>query len=191
MPLRLVDTAGIRETEDIVEKIGVERSRKALSEADLILFVLNYNESLTESDYQLFEAIKNEDFIVIINKTDLEQHLDMDELKEMIGDHPIVQTSMVEQQGIEELEQKISELFFGGQVQSQDMTYVSNSRHIALLKDAKSSINDAIHSAEEGIPIDIVQIDLIKTWELLGEVIGEEASESLIDQLFSQFCLGK
>lgn len=191
VPLRLVDTAGIRETEDIVEKIGVERSRKALSEADLILFVLNYNESLTESDYQLFEAIKNEDFIVIINKTDLEQHLDMDELKEMIGDHPIVQTSMVEQQGIEELEQKISELFFGGQVQSQDMTYVSNSRHIALLKDAKSSINDAIHSAEEGIPIDIVQIDLIKTWELLGEVIGEEASESLIDQLFSQFCLGK
>ena len=191
VPLRLVDTAGIRETEDIVEKIGVERSRKALSEADLILFVLNYNESLTESDYQLFEAIKNEDFIVIINKTDLEQHLDMDELKEMIGDHPIVQTSMVEQQGIEELEQKISELFFGGQVQSQDMTYVSNSRHIALLKDAKSSINDAIHSAEEGIPIDIVQIDLIKTWELLGEVIGEEASESLIDQLFSQFCLVK
>ena len=191
VPLRLVDTAGIRETEDIVEKIGVERSRKALSEADLILFVLNYNESLTESDYQLFEAIKNEDFIVIINKTDLEQHLDMDELKEMIGDHPIVQTSMVEQQGIEELEQKISELFFGGQVQSQDMTYVSNSRHIALLKDAKFSINDAIHSAEEGIPIDIVQIDLIKTWELLGEVIGEEASESLIDQLFSQFCLGK
>ena len=191
VPLRLVDTAGIRETEDIVEKIGVERSRKALSEADLILFVLNYNESLTESDYQLFEAIKNEDFIVIINKTDLEQHLDMDELKEMIGDQPIVQTSMVEQQGIEELEQKISELFFGGQVQSQDMTYVSNSRHIALLKDAKSSINDAIHSAEEGIPIDIVQIDLIKTWELLGEVIGEEASESLIDQLFSQFCLGK
>lgn len=191
VPLRLVDTAGIRETEDIVEKIGVERSRKALSEADLILFVLNYNESLTESDYQLFEAIKNEDFIVIINKTDLEQHLDMDELKEMIGDHPIVQTSMIEQQGIEELEQKISELFFGGQVQSQDMTYVSNSRHIALLKDAKSSINDAIHSAEEGIPIDIVQIDLIKTWELLGEVIGEEASESLIDQLFSQFCLGK
>jgi tRNA modification GTPase len=122
---------------------------------------------------------------------DLEQKLDIDELKAMIGDHPLVQTSMVEQQGIEELEQKISELFFGGQVQAQDMTYVSNSRHIALLKDAKTSINDAIQSAEDGVPIDIVQIDLIKTWELLGEVIGEEASDSLIDQLFSQFCLGK
>ncbi|GGI42867.1 tRNA uridine-5-carboxymethylaminomethyl(34) synthesis GTPase MnmE [Mammaliicoccus stepanovicii] len=191
VPLRLVDTAGIRETEDIVEKIGVERSRKALSEADLILFVLNYNEALTENDYQLFDIIKDEDAIVIINKMDLEQNLDMNELKEMIGDHPLVQTSMIEQKGIDELEEKISELFFGGQVQSQDMTYVSNSRHIALLKDAKSSINDAIHSAEDGIPIDIVQIDLIKTWELLGEVIGEEARDSLIDQLFSQFCLGK
>lgn len=191
VPLRLVDTAGIRETEDIVEKIGVERSRKALSEADLILFVLNYNEALTKNDYQLFDVIKDEDVIVIINKMDLEQNLDMDQLKDMIGDHPLVQTSMVEQQGIEELEQKISELFFGGQVQSQDMTYVSNSRHIALLKDAKNSINDAIQSAEDGVPIDIVQIDLIKTWELLGEVIGEEASDSLIDQLFSQFCLGK
>ncbi|HCN60502.1 tRNA uridine-5-carboxymethylaminomethyl(34) synthesis GTPase MnmE [Mammaliicoccus fleurettii] len=191
VPLRLVDTAGIRETEDIVEKIGVERSRKALSEADLILFVLNYNEALTENDYQLFDVIKDEDVIVIINKMDLEQNLDMDQLKDMIGDHPLVQTSMIEQQGIEELEQKISELFFGGQVQSQDMTYVSNSRHIALLKDAKISINDAIQSAEDGVPIDIVQIDLIKTWELLGEVIGEEASDSLIDQLFSQFCLGK
>lgn len=191
VPLRLVDTAGIRETEDIVEKIGVERSRKALSEADLILFVLNYNEALTENDYQLFDVIKDEDVIVIINKMDLEQNLDINQLKDMIGDHPLVQTSMIEQQGIEELEQKISELFFGGQVQSQDMTYVSNSRHIALLKDAKSSINDAIQSAEDGVPIDIVQIDLIKTWELLGEVIGEEASDSLIDQLFSQFCLGK
>ncbi|MBG9211307.1 tRNA uridine-5-carboxymethylaminomethyl(34) synthesis GTPase MnmE [Mammaliicoccus sciuri] len=191
VPLRLVDTAGIRETEDIVEKIGVERSRKALSEADLILFVLNYNEALTENDYQLFDVIKDEDVIVIINKMDLEQKLDIDELKAMIGDHPLVQTSMVEQQGIEELEQKISELFFGGKVQAQDMTYVSNSRHIALLKDAKTSINDAIQSAEDGVPIDIVQIDLIKTWELLGEVIGEEASDSLIDQLFSQFCLGK
>src|SRR5699024_12482529 len=98
---------------------------------------------------------------------------------------------MVEPQGIEELAEMRSVLFHGGQVQSQDMTYVANSRHIALLRDAKSSINDGYHSAEEGIPIDIVQIDLIKTWEVLGEVIGEEASESLIDQLFSQFCLGK
>ncbi|WMZ47856.1 tRNA uridine-5-carboxymethylaminomethyl(34) synthesis GTPase MnmE [Staphylococcus pseudintermedius] len=132
VPLRLVDTAGIRETEDIVERIGVERSRKALSEADLILFVLNYNEPLTEDDRKLYEVIKNEDAIVIINKTDLEQRLDLAEVEAMVGDMPIIQTSMLQQQGIDELEIQIRDLFFGGEVQSQDMTYVSNSRHISL-----------------------------------------------------------
>ncbi|MCG2527775.1 tRNA uridine-5-carboxymethylaminomethyl(34) synthesis GTPase MnmE [Staphylococcus epidermidis] len=191
VPLRLVDTAGIRDTEDIVEKIGVERSRKALSEADLILFVLNNNEPLTEDDQTLFEVIKNEDVIVIINKTDLEQRLDVSELREMIGDMPLIQTSMLKQEGIDELEIQIKDLFFGGEVQNQDMTYVSNSRHILLLKQARQSIQDAIDAAESGIPMDMVQIDLTRTWEILGEIIGESASDELIDQLFSQFCLGK
>lgn len=191
VPLRLVDTAGIRETEDIVEKIGVERSREALSKADLILYVLNYNEALTDSDYQLAEAIKHEDVIVIINKTDLEQKLDIAEVKKMMGEVPIVETSMLSQAGIDQLEEQIAKLFFEGAVQQQDMTYVSNARHISLLKSAKTAINDAMNAAEMGVPIDIVQIDLIRTWELLGEVIGEEVSDSLIDQLFSQFCLGK
>ncbi|HAR6140551.1 TPA: tRNA uridine-5-carboxymethylaminomethyl(34) synthesis GTPase MnmE [Staphylococcus pseudintermedius] len=191
VPLRLVDTAGIRETEDIVERIGVERSRKALSEADLILFVLNYNEPLTEDDRKLYEVIKNEDAIVIINKTDLEKRLDLAEVETMVGDMPIIQTSMLQQQGIDELEIQIRDLFFGGEVQSQDMTYVSNSRHISLLKQAKNAIQDAIDAAEMGVPMDMVQIDLTRTWEILGEIIGESASEELIDQLFSQFCLGK
>ncbi|MGZ9613528.1 tRNA uridine-5-carboxymethylaminomethyl(34) synthesis GTPase MnmE [Staphylococcus epidermidis] len=191
VPLRLVDTAGIRDTEDIVEKIGVERSRKALSEADLILFVLNNNEPLTEDDQTLFEVIKNEDVIVIINKTDLKQRLDVSELREMIGDMPLIQTSMLKQEGIDELEIQIKDLFFGGEVQNQDMTYVSNSRHISLLKQARQSIQDAIDAAESGIPMDMVQIDLTRTWEILGEIIGESASDELIDQLFSQFCLGK
>lgn len=192
VPLRLVDTAGIRETDDIVEKIGVERSREALSKADLILYVLNYNEALTESDYQLAQVIKNEDVIVIINKTDLSQALDIEAVKQMVGvDTPIVMTSMVDQSGIEQLEEKIRDLFFEGTVSNQDMTYVSNARHISLLKDAKQSISDAIMAAESGVPIDMIQIDLIKTWELLGEVIGESVADGLIDQLFSQFCLGK
>ncbi|UXU57251.1 tRNA uridine-5-carboxymethylaminomethyl(34) synthesis GTPase MnmE [Staphylococcus agnetis] len=191
VPLRLVDTAGIRETEDIVERIGVERSRKALSEADLILFVLNYNEALTEEDRKLYEVIKNEDAIVIINKMDLEQRLDIDEVKVMVGDMPIIETSILKQQGIDDLELQIRDLFFGGEVQGQDMTYVSNSRHISLLKQAKQAIQDAIDAAEMGVPMDMVQIDLTRTWEILGEIIGESASEELIDQLFSQFCLGK
>ncbi|REH76248.1 tRNA uridine-5-carboxymethylaminomethyl(34) synthesis GTPase MnmE [Staphylococcus felis] len=191
VPLRLVDTAGIRETEDIVERIGVERSRKALSEADLILFVLNYNEPLTEEDRQLYEVIKHEDAIVIVNKTDLERRLNIDEVKEMVGTMPVIETSMLKQEGIDELELQIRDLFFGGDIQSQDMTYVSNSRHISLLKQAQQAIQDAIDAAEMGVPMDMIQIDLTRTWELLGEIIGESASEELIDQLFSQFCLGK
>ncbi|WP_262614223.1 tRNA uridine-5-carboxymethylaminomethyl(34) synthesis GTPase MnmE [Staphylococcus sp. IVB6246] len=191
VPLKLVDTAGIRETEDIVERIGVERSRKALQEADLILFVLNNNEALTQEDRQLYEVIKNEDVIVIVNKTDLARQLDIDDVKEMIGDKPLIETSMQTQQGIDALELQIRDLFFDGSIQNQDMTYVSNSRHISLLKQAKQTIQDAIEAAEAGIPMDMVQIDLTRTWELLGEIIGESASEELIDQLFSQFCLGK
>lgn len=191
VPLRLVDTAGIRETEDIVEKIGVERSRKALSQADLILFVLNNNEALTQEDYTLYEVVKNEDVIVIVNKMDLEQNIDINEVKDMIGDTPLIQTSMLKQEGIDELEIQIRDLFFGGEVQNQDMTYVSNSRHISLLKQARQTIQDAIDAAESGVPMDMVQIDLTRTWEILGEIIGETASDELIDQLFSQFCLGK
>lgn len=190
VPLRLVDTAGIRETEDIVEKIGVERSRKALSQADLILFVLNNNEALTQEDYTLYEVVKNEDVIVIVNKMDLEQNIDINEVKDMIGDTPLIQTSMLKQEGIDELEIQIRDLFFGGEVQNQDMTYVSNSRHISLLKQARQTIQDAIDAAES-VPMDMVQIDLTRTWEILGEIIGETASDELIDQLFSQFCLGK
>ncbi|HCT1453126.1 TPA: tRNA uridine-5-carboxymethylaminomethyl(34) synthesis GTPase MnmE [Staphylococcus aureus] len=191
VPLRLVDTAGIRETENIVEKIGVERSRKALSQADLILFVLNNNEALTQEDYTLYEVVKNEDVIVIVNKMDLEQNIDINEVKDMIGDTPLIQTSMLKQEGIDELEIQIRDLFFGGEVQNQDMTYVSNSRHISLLKQARQTIQDAIDAAESGVPMDMVQIDLTRTWEILGEIIGETASDELIDQLFSQFCLGK
>ncbi|HCY1414942.1 TPA: tRNA uridine-5-carboxymethylaminomethyl(34) synthesis GTPase MnmE [Staphylococcus aureus] len=191
VPLRLVDTAGIRETEDIVEKIGVERSRKALSQADLILFVLNNNEALTQEDYTLYEVVKNEDVIVIVNKMDLEQNIDINEVKDMIGDTPLIQTSMLKQEGIDELEIQIRDLFFGGEVQNQDMTYVSNSRHISLLKQSRQTIQDAIDAAESGVPMDMVQIDLTRTWEILGEIIGETASDELIDQLFSQFCLGK
>lgn len=191
VPLRLVDTAGIRETEDIVEKIGVERSRKALSQADLILFVLNNNEALTQEDYTLYEVVKNEDVIVIVNKMDLEQNIDINEVKDMIGDTPLIQTSMLKQEGIDELEIQIRDLFFGGEVQNQDMTYVSNSRHISLLKQARQTIQDAIDAAESGVPMDMVQIDLTRTWEILGEIIGETASDELIGQLFSQFCLGK
>ncbi|WP_144472644.1 MULTISPECIES: tRNA uridine-5-carboxymethylaminomethyl(34) synthesis GTPase MnmE [Bacillus] len=191
VPLRLVDTAGIRETEDIVERIGVERSRQVLKEADLILLVLNYSEELSEEDIKLFEAVSGMDIIVIVNKTDLEPKLDVEKVKQLAKDRPVVTTSLLQEKGIDELEIAIQSLFFTGSIESGDLTYVSNTRHIALLQEAKQSIEDALEGIEMDVPIDIVQIDLTRCWEQLGEIIGDAVHESLIDQLFSQFCLGK
>lgn len=191
VPLRLLDTAGIRETEDIVERIGVERSRQVLKEADLILLVLNYADELTEEDENIFKAVEGMDVIVIVNKTDLPQKINLDRVHELSRNHKLVTTSLLEDVGVDELEEAISSLFFAGSIEAGDMTYVSNSRHIALLNQAFHSIEEALRGVESGVPIDIVQIDLTRTWELLGEVIGESVQDSLINQLFSQFCLGK
>ncbi|WP_342599604.1 tRNA uridine-5-carboxymethylaminomethyl(34) synthesis GTPase MnmE [Psychrobacillus sp. FSL H8-0483] len=191
VPLKLVDTAGIRETEDIVERIGVEKSRQVLKEADLILLVLNNAEQLTEEDRRLFEAIEGMDYIVIINKTDLPNKLDYDEVKQLSGDKRLVTTSLLLEEGVDELEEAIASLFFEGSIEASDLTYVSNARHISLLHLAKATITDAIEAAYIGVPVDMIQIDVTRTWEILGEIIGDTIEESLIDQLFSQFCLGK
>ncbi|GAA0334624.1 tRNA uridine-5-carboxymethylaminomethyl(34) synthesis GTPase MnmE [Bacillus carboniphilus] len=191
VPLRLVDTAGIRETEDIVERIGVERSRKVLKEADLILLVLNYSEELSDEDINLFKAIEGMDAIILVNKTDLPPKIDLDKVRKLASNQPVITTSLLNEEGIDQLEEAIAALFFEGELDVGDITYVSNSRHIALLNQALQSIEDAITAVENGTPIDLVQIDMTRAWELLGEIIGDAVHESLIDQLFSQFCLGK
>lgn len=191
VPLQLIDTAGIRETEDVVEKIGVERSKQKVKEADLVLFVVNYNESLTEEDKSLFETIEDRETIVVVNKTDLEQKISLEALRALVGSRTIITTSMVTEQGMDELEQAIRTLFFKGEVEAGDLTYVSNARHVALLKQAKAALQEAMNASEAGMPIDLVQIDITRTWQLLGEIIGDAVSEDLINQLFSQFCLGK
>lgn len=191
IPLKLIDTAGIRDTDDIVEKIGVERSRQALKEAELILYVLNNNEPLTDEDIEILDSMADQNVINIVNKLDLEPKLDVEDLQKRYPDMPVVRTSIINGTGVDDLEDRIASLFFEGEIQSVDSTYVSNNRHIHLLEQAAEAISDAIESAGMDVPVDIVQIDLVKTWELLGEVIGEDVSEQLIDQLFSQFCLGK
>ncbi|GAE26204.1 GTPase and tRNA-U34 5-formylation enzyme TrmE [Halalkalibacter wakoensis JCM 9140] len=191
VPLRLVDTAGIRETEDIVERIGVERSREVLKKADLILLVLNYGEELSPEDEALFKAVEKMNVIVIVNKTDVEQKIDLKKVQQLAAARPMVTTSLLRDEGVDQLEQAIANLFFEGEIEGDDVTYVSNTRHIALLEQAKATIEDAVASIEIGVPIDLVQIDVTRTWELLGEIIGDSVQESLIDQLFSQFCLGK
>ncbi|MCD8500766.1 MAG: tRNA uridine-5-carboxymethylaminomethyl(34) synthesis GTPase MnmE [Bacillaceae bacterium] len=191
VPLRLLDTAGIRETDDVVERIGVERSREVVKHADLVLLVLNYGEPLTSEDEKLFSIIENTEAIIIINKTDIKKEIDIDQVQKVAKNRTIITTSIVEDKGIEELENAIAALFFQGNIETSDLTYVSNTRHIALLHQAKTSVEEAIVALNEGVPVDIVQIDITRTWEMLGEIIGDTVSESLIDQLFSQFCLGK
>ncbi|CAI8851057.1 MULTISPECIES: tRNA uridine-5-carboxymethylaminomethyl(34) synthesis GTPase MnmE [Bacillus] len=191
VPLKLIDTAGIRETEDIVERIGVERSKEMMGQADLVLIVVNYSEALTNEDEGLFRAVQGKDFIVIVNKTDLPKQIDMKRVTELAGKNRMITTSLIEEKGVDELEKAIADLFFEGTIESADMTYVSNARHIGLLTQAEKTIGDAIEAIENGVPIDMVQIDLTRTWEILGEITGDTVHESLIDQLFSQFCLGK
>ncbi|WP_028543635.1 tRNA uridine-5-carboxymethylaminomethyl(34) synthesis GTPase MnmE [Paenibacillus taiwanensis] len=191
IPLRLLDTAGIRETSDVVERIGVERSRTALQDADLILFVVNNNEPLHEDERALLAQMQGRQVIVIVNKMDLSNQLDMEELETLKGTVRIVQMSAMLQEGIDALEGAISDLFFTGKIESQDVTYVSNVRHIGLLHKTKLSLEDAMAAVHQGVPIDIIQIDVRAAWEQLGEIIGDAVGESLIDQIFSQFCLGK
>jgi len=191
VPLKLVDTAGIRETEDLVERIGVEKSRQMLKEADLVLLVLNYNERLSDEDRSLLEVVNGLNTIVIVNKIDLPKKMDLDEVKNSLPNVPIITASVKEERGIDELEEAIADLFFKGQIMQEDQTYVSNARHIALLKEAIQSIDEFRDSIDSGMPVDISAFDLKRTWELLGEIIGDTASDSLLNQIFSQFCLGK
>lgn len=191
IPLKLLDTAGIRETMDIVEKIGVERSKAAVNEADLILLVLNSADLLHEDEIKLMEQLKGRPTIVLLNKIDLPQQLDREVVSRYFPKEAIVELSVKTNEGLDHLEEAISQLFFGGKLESGDLTYVSNVRHIALLKQAKQSLADAYEATEMGVPIDILQIDVRLAWEQLGEVIGDSAPDALIDQIFSQFCLGK
>jgi tRNA modification GTPase len=191
IPLKLLDTAGIRETMDIVEQIGVERSKAAVNEADLILLVLNSAEPLHEDEIGLMEQLKDRQVLVLLNKVDLPRQLELDMVTKYFKQESIVELSVVTHHGLDHLEEAIAKLFFGGKLESGDLTYVSNVRHIALLKKAKQSLMDAYEAADTGIPIDILQIDVRLAWEQLGEVIGDAAPDALIDQIFSQFCLGK
>ena len=187
VPLKLVDTAGIRETEDIVERIGVERSRKALKEADLVLLVLNASEPLTDQDRQLLEISQDSNRIILLNKVDLPQQIELDEIP---ADH--IKISVLKNQNINQIEDRINALFFenAGLVE-QDATYLSNSRHISLIEKAVESLQAVNEGLAMGMPVDLLQVDLTRTWEILGEITGDAAPDELITQLFSQFCLGK
>ena len=187
VPLKLVDTAGIRETDDVVEKIGVERSKKALEEADLVLLVLNASEKLTDQDRKLIELSETSNRIILLNKTDLPEVIEVDEIPA-----GFIRISVLENQNIDEIEERINKLFFDNAgIVEQDATYLSNARHISLIEKAVESLQAVNDGLESGMPVDLLQVDLTRTWEILGEIIGDAAPDELITQLFSQFCLGK
>ena len=191
VPIKLIDTAGIRETEDVVEKIGVERSKEALEKADLVLFLLNSSEELTDDDRELLKLTEGKTTIIILNKLDLETKIDIEEIEKLTYTHPIIKTSMTTYKGIDELEKNIRDLFFKGAARPKDATYLSNTRQINLIQQALVSLNEAIKAAEMGLEVDMVLIDYTNAFNLLGEVIGENSGDELINELFSRFCLGK
>ncbi len=185
--INIKDTAGIRETKDIIEKIGVERSKKLINEVDLVIMVLNNNEELTEEDMELLDKIKNITHIIVINKVDLENKLD----KEKISNSNIVMCNTINIDGLDFLKQKIKELFNLNKIDKQDFNYLSNARQISLLKEAIVVISDIEEAIATKIPIDIIETDLRKIWLILSDILGEIYQEDLINEIFSQFCLGK
>ncbi len=182
--LNLIDTAGIRETEDVVERIGVQKSKEALEKADLVLLILNNNEELTEEDKELLEISKDKQRIIVVNKTDLEKKLELNE-------ENIVYTNTIEENGIESLLNKINEIYKLEQLETNDFYYVSTLEQLNKIKQTRNNIKDIKKGLKENISIDMLEIDLREIWQILGEVIGETYTEELLDNLFKNFCVGK
>ena len=183
--LNLIDTAGIRKTEDVVESIGVDKSLKLIDEADLILFVVNYNEKLSHDDLVILDKLNDKNYITIVNKTDLDKKIDDDKLSN------VVYVSALNDDNIDEIGNKIKKLFDLEKIETTDLTYLTSARSGAILRKVLDSVKAVRKGIEENYPIDMVEIDLKDIWNLLGEIIGESYDEELLDQLFSRFCVGK
>ena len=182
--INLIDTAGIRETDDVVEKIGVEKSKEALDKADLVILVLNNNEDLSKEDEKLLELSKDKKRIIVVNKKDLDKKLE-------IKQENIIYTSATEDNGVEDLINKISEMYKLEEIDTNDFFYVSNIEQLNKIKQTKENIKSIKEGLDNNLPIDMLEIDLKQIWQTLGEVIGETYTEELLDNLFSKFCLGK
>ena len=181
--LNIIDTAGIRQTDNIVEKIGVDKSISLINEADLIILVLNNNEALNSDDLKLLESTKNKKRIIFINKSDLESNISIDE--------DVIYGNTLNNAGLDELKNKIKELFNMDNISNSDLNYLSSANQIATLKECLKSVEDIEIALENGLTVDMLEIDIKRIWELLGNLIGESYDEELLDNLFSKFCLGK
>ena len=182
--LKFIDTAGIRKTDDVVEKIGVDKSMEMIEAADLVILVLNNNEELTDEDKEIMAKIKDKTHIIFINKNDLETKLEINAID-------VVKGNTIDIDGLNSLKNKIVELFDLEQISNSNLEMVSSAREIGLIKEALNSIENALNNVSNQLPVDMIAIDIKKAWDLLGEITGEAYQEELLDTLFSKFCLGK
>ena len=191
IPLKIVDTAGIRETEDVVEKIGVEKSRESFSTADLVIMVLDASRKLSEEDMEILESLKNKKTIVLLNKMDLEPQIELEKIEEFVNSEDIIKISALKHQGIEELQDKIEAMVYHGSVKNSSNLMITNSRHKDALFKAYESINDAISAIEQRMPYDFIEVDFKNIWDYLGYINGDTVREDLLDTIFANFCIGK
>ena len=185
--INLIDTAGIRETNDIVEKIGVEKSIEAINNADLVIQVINNNDSNLDEDYEIMNKINNSKFIIFINKCDLNNKCNLDGLKDKI----IVKGNTIEEEGLNDLKEKIIELFNINQIKGKNYNFLSNARDISLVKKSLNSIIQAINSVKEEVPYEMIASDIAEAYANLSEIVGDTTDETVIDEMFKNFCVGK
>ena len=191
IPLKIVDTAGIRETEDIVEKIGVQKSKESIDSADLVIIVLDSSKPLTDEDLEILESAKSKKTIVLLNKIDLDQAIDETAIEEFVGKDNIIKISALKNEGIEQIHDKIESMVFAGDVKSSSNLVITNSRHKDALFKAYNSINDAVDGIEQRLPYDFIEVDFKNIWDYLGYINGDTVQEDLLDTIFSNFCIGK
>lgn len=188
--LNIMDTAGIRETKDVVEKIGVDKAKNHANEADLIIYVADASRPLDDNDEEIIEMIRDKQVIVLLNKSDLDMVVTKEELQEKLN-KPMIVISAKEEQGIKELEETLKEMFFHGDISFNDEVYITNIRHKTALQDAAESLEKVLISIENGMPEDFYSIDLLDAYESLGSITGETIGEDLVNEIFSKFCMGK
>ena len=191
IPLYLVDTAGIRETSDEVERLGIERSKAAFNEADFIIFIMDGSSAISDEDREIASYLDGRDSVVLINKNDLERGFTNDDVRELVNDPVIIETSLINNEGIEEIENHIEELVYGGELSQHDSTMVNNVRHIELLKQSRDSLRDAMEMTLAREALDFIEVDVRNAYDLLGEITGETVSDDIINEVFARFCLGK
>ena len=191
IPVYLVDTAGIRETSDKVEKMGIEKSKEAFNQADFILFLLDGSRPLEEEDLQIMELLKERKSLVLINKRDLGEAISIEEIAAKLPASQVIEASLLKGQGITEIEDAVEDLVYGGEIVQKESMMVNNVRHIELLQQAVNSLTDALHMSEMREALDFIEVDVKNAYERLGEIIGETVSDDIINEVFARFCLGK